>query len=271
MIPLSSLDTATACSLRGLLFDLDDTFLSHGLLTRAAYEALWKLHDAGLRLVAVTGRPSGWGEIIVRQWPIDGAVTENGAVHLVREGRGIARLEACDEAERRRRRIRLAQLVERVRAEVPEARLADDVEARRSDVTWDIGERVHLPRERVDAIAAIIVDEGARTTRSSVHVHATFDTDDKASGTVRFLRERFSEDAGRSLVAYAFAGDSGNDAACFAAFRTTFGVANVRPYLERLTVPPRYVAQKAMGEGFAEIAEILLERRSKGDATRRLL
>jgi len=261
MIPLSRLDAEETRSLRGLLFDLDDTFLTHGLLTRAAYGALWDLHDAGLRLVAVTGRPSGWGEIVVRQWPIDGAVTENGAVHLIREGRGVARVETCDEAERRRRRIRLAGLVERARSEVPEARLADDVDARRSDVTWDIGERTHLPSDRVDAIAAVILAEGARTTRSSVHLHATFDTDDKASGTVRFLCEQFGEDAGKSLVSYAFAGDSGNDAACFAAFRTTFGVANVAPHLGRLTVPPRFVAQKAMGEGFAEIAHILLAAR----------
>ena len=262
MIPLSSLDAKTAGSLRGLLFDLDDTFLSHGSLTREAYNALWDMRDAGLRLVAVTGRPSGWGEIIVRQWPIDGAVTENGAVHLIREGRGIARFEQCDEEERRRRRIRLAGLVERVRAEVPEARLADDVDARRSDVTWDIGERMRLPSERVDRIAAMILAEGARTTRSSVHLHATLDTDDKASGAVRFLREQFGEDAGRSLVSYAFAGDSGNDAACFAAFHHTFGVANVVPYLGSLTILPKFVAQRAMGEGFAEIARTLLSLRS---------
>ncbi|WP_394823425.1 HAD hydrolase family protein [Pendulispora albinea] len=262
MIPLANLDPTTARALRGLLFDLDDTFLTHGSLTREAYNALWDMRDAGLRLVAVTGRPSGWGEIIVRQWPIDGAVTENGAVHLIREGRGIARLEACDEAERRRRRIRLAGLVERVRVEVPEARLADDVDARRSDITWDIGERMRLPNDRVDAIAAIIVAEGARTTRSSVHLHATFDTDDKASGAVRFLREYFGEDTGRALVSYAFAGDSGNDAACFAAFRNTFGVANVVPYLGKLTILPRFVAQKAMGEGFAEIARALLSYRT---------
>ena len=258
---LASLGAGTARALRGLLFDLDDTFLTHGLLTREAYGALWDLRDAGLRLVAVTGRPSGWGEVLARQWPIDGAVTENGAVHLIREGRGLALIEACDEGERRRRRERLAALVERVRREVPEAGLADDVGARRSDVTWDIGERVHLPVDRVDAIAAIIVAEGGRTTRSSVHLHATFDTDDKASGAVRFLREQFGEDAGSALATYAFAGDSGNDAACFAAFRHTFAVANVTPHLGRLTVVPRYVASKAMGEGFAEIARALLTLR----------
>ena len=70
------------------LFDLDDTLLTHGRLTRQAYDALWDLHDAGLKLVAVTGRPSGWGEVLARQWPIEGCVTENGAMPSFGTGRG---------------------------------------------------------------------------------------------------------------------------------------------------------------------------------------
>ena len=73
MRPLSALGAEEARGLRGLLFDLDDTLLSHGLLTRAAYDALWDLHDAGLRLVAVTGRPCAWGEVLARQWPVEGS------------------------------------------------------------------------------------------------------------------------------------------------------------------------------------------------------
>jgi len=211
--------------------------------------------------VAVTGRPSGWGEVIARQWPIDAAVTENGAVHVVREGKGVARLEACDEGERRSRRIRLARLVEDVRARVPEARLSDDVEARRSDVTWDIGERVRLPEDRVRVIVEAIREAGARTTQSSVHLHATFDADDKASGAVSLLVRMFGEDAGAARARYAFAGDSGNDAACFNAFATTIGVANVAPYLARIPVTPRYVTARAMGDGFAEAAAVILSRR----------
>lgn len=261
MRPIASLDRETARALRGVLFDLDDTLLSHGELTRAAYDALWDLRDAGLRLVAVTGRPSGWGEVLARQWPIDGAVTENGAVHVVREGRGVARRERCDEKERRSRRIRLAQLVERVREVVPEARLADDVDARRSDITWDIGERVRLPEDRVALIRAEAHLAGARTTQSSVHLHATFDVDDKASGAVELLRVAFGEDAGVALARHAFVGDSANDAACFAAFRVTVGVANVREHVARMSVPPRWVASRPMGEGFAEIARALLALR----------
>ncbi len=132
MKPLSALGSDEARRLRGLLFDLDDTLLSHGVLTRAAYDALWSLRDAGLLLVAVTGRPSGWGELLVRQWPIDGCVAENGAVHVVREGRGIARRDACDEATRRDRQARLARLVERVREVVPEARSSRTTRTRAS-------------------------------------------------------------------------------------------------------------------------------------------
>jgi hypothetical protein len=167
--PLASLsadDVGALRALTGLLFDLDDTLLSHGVLTRAAYDALWDLKGAGVRLVAVTGRPSGWGEVIARQWPIDGAVTENGAVVIAREGRdgkGIARYERCDESERRTRRARLARIIDDVRALVPEARLTDDLGARRADVTWDIGERVRLPGDRVSIIAAAIAAAGARS------------------------------------------------------------------------------------------------------------
>lgn len=261
MKPLAALPSEEVRRLRGLLFDLDDTLLTHGLLTRAAFGALWDLHDAGLKLVAVTGRPSGWGEVLARQWPVVGCVTENGAVHVVREAAGVSRRDACDEKERRARRIRLARVIERVREAVPEARLTDDVDARRSDVTWDIGERARLPGDRIALVVRAIEEEGARWSMSSVHLHATFDTDDKASGALRFLAENLHEEPGSAIVGYAFVGDSGNDAPCFSAFRTTFGVANVRAAASRLSIPPRYVADRPMGEGFAEVARAILARR----------
>jgi HAD superfamily hydrolase (TIGR01484 family) len=260
--PLSDLTPDEAKRLRGLLFDLDDTLLSHGSLTRAAYGALWDLADAGLVLVAVTGRPSGWGEVIARQWPVAGCVTENGAIAIAREGAGVIRRDACGEDERERRRARLRALVDRVREVAPEAGLTDDVDARRSDVTWDVGERVRLPEATITAIAREIERAGARWLRSSVHLHATFDTDDKASGAIRFCARELGEEPGAARVRFAFVGDSGNDAACFSGFVTTFGVANVRASISRLTVPPRYVAARPMGEGFAEIAAEILRKRS---------
>jgi HAD superfamily hydrolase (TIGR01484 family) len=244
-----------------MLFDLDDTVLSHGLLTRAAYDALWALRDAGLKLVAVTGRPSGWGAVLARQWPVDGCVTENGAVFVVRDRAGVEVVDSCPDAERAARRARLERLVEEVRVAVPESTLTDDVTARRSDVTWDVGERERLPEPRIAAIVSLAERAGARTLRSSVHLHATFDADDKATGAIRFCASHLSEDGGAARSRFAFVGDSGNDAACFATFRTTFGVANVRSSLGRLAIPPRYVASLPMGEGFAEIVREVLRKR----------
>jgi hydroxymethylpyrimidine pyrophosphatase-like HAD family hydrolase len=120
---------------------------------------------------------------------------------------------------------------------------------------------VQLPDDRVLAIVREIEDAGARYLRSSVHLHATLDADDKASGAVRFCVRELGEDAGAAVVRFAFIGDSWNDASCFAAFRTTFGVANVRASVPRLSVPPRFVAAAAMGEGFAEIAAEILRKR----------
>ncbi len=105
MQPIEHLPAAEAQSLEGLLFDLDDTLLDHGRLGEEAYGSLFRLRESGLRLVAVTGRPSGWGEMLVRQWPIDGAVTENGSIALhLPTGGGVSRLDPLDESERRIRR-----------------------------------------------------------------------------------------------------------------------------------------------------------------------
>lgn len=265
MKPLAALTPAEAGALAGVLFDLDDTVLDHGTLTRAAYDALWNLHEAGLALVGVTGRPSGWGEVVARQWPVAGCITENGAVYFVKDKAGVVRRDPCSDEERRSRRLRLAALIERVRVVVPEARLTDDNEARRADVTWDVAERARLSPQAVRAIVAEIERAGARSLQSSIHLHASFDPDDKASGSLRFCARELGVDPGAARHCFAFAGDSGNDAACFAAFATTFGVANVRASVGRFSVPPRYVAPSAMGAGFAEIAaEILRKRREDG-------
>src|SRR5688572_1494242 len=127
MKSLAALPRETASALVGLLFDLDDTVLTHGVLERDAYGALWDLHEAGLRLVAVTGRPSGWAEVLVRQWPIDGAVTENGSVHVVRDGKGVAlRFDGAPE-EVARRRASLDALIRAVALELPHVALTDDI------------------------------------------------------------------------------------------------------------------------------------------------
>jgi HAD superfamily hydrolase (TIGR01484 family) len=249
--------------LHGVLFDLDDTLLDGGLLTETAYRALFRLRRAGLRLVAVTGRPSGHGEVMARQWPIEAVVSENGAVAVYREGIALGRWQRADEATRRSRRVRIAQAFESLRARFPEVRMSDDSHARVSDLALDIGESQRVPPEvvlRIEAEARLL---GMRTFVSSVHLHLTLEPFDKATGTVAFLCERYGDDPTALCRTHAYVGDSANDAACFFAFSTSFGVANIASSMKLLSVPPRYVSAAPKGEGFAEIAERILALRGQ--------
>jgi hypothetical protein len=263
MEPLSRLTAAAARDLRGVIFDLDDTLLDHGALSEAAYAALFRLRASGLRLVACTGRPAGWGEVIQRQWPIDATVVENGAIALVPEegSRRILALDPLDPEARRARRGALLELATTLVARFPEAALADDNDARRTDVTIDIGEHRRVAPGAIAAMARIAAAHGVRSVASSVHLHLTMEPEDKASGTIRLLVGRFGEDATAARARYAFIGDSGNDAAPFAAFKLTVGVANVRGPARRLSVPPRFVTDEAMGAGFAAFAARVTELR----------
>ncbi|WP_437590107.1 HAD family hydrolase [Sorangium sp. So ce1000] len=278
MKPLSLLTQGAARALAGVIFDLDDTVLDHGSLSEAAYGALFRLRETGLTLIACTGRPAGWGEVIQRQWPIDATIVENGAVALVRERESdaaghrvghasragasrVVTLDALDRDARRARRAELVALADDMVRRFPKAALADDNEQRVTDVTIDIGEHRHVPPEDVQKMRAELREGGVRTLLSSVHLHLTRDPSDKATGLVRLLSARFGEDPTRARHRYAFVGDSGNDGVAFAAFVLTFGVANVRAHLGKLSVPPQFVASLPMGRGFAEIAHRIAELR----------
>ncbi|AUX27956.1 MULTISPECIES: HAD hydrolase family protein [Sorangium] len=274
MDPLSLLTPDAARGLAGVIFDLDDTVLDHGALTESAYGAIFRLRETGLALIACTGRPAGWGEVIQRQWPIDATIVENGAVALVRERAGpgealaptagasrVVTLDALDRGARRARRAELVALADDMVRRFPAAALADDNDQRVTDVTIDIGEHRRVPPEDVQRMRAELRERGVRTLVSSVHLHLTRDPSDKATGAVRLLSSRFGEDPTRARHRYAFVGDSGNDGVAFAAFALTFGVANVRAHLGKLSVPPRFVASQPMGRGFAEIAGRIAELR----------
>jgi HAD superfamily hydrolase (TIGR01484 family) len=258
MFPLARLERDEARSLEGLLFDLDDTLLDHGLLGVEAYSALHRLSAAGLRLLAVTGRPAGWGDVLARQWPVAAFVTENGAITFHRVGRSLRRFDPAPDAERERRRRVIAGIVAEMRERFPELRPASDNELRRTDFTFDIGEEERVPSEIVERAKQFLTERGARNFASSVHLHVTLDGDDKASGTVRALNRLWGVDPTAARARYAFIGDSENDAACFAAFRTTIGVKN---FTGRPTVVPRYLTLAERGKGFAEAAERLLALR----------
>lgn len=260
MLSLDHLTAHHASRLEGLLFDLDDTLLDHGKLSEAAYSALFRLKESGLHLIALTGRPASWGELAARLWPVDAAITENGALAFESDGTAVTRLDTVPTVERRHRQGRLSALVQEALEHIPELVPASDVEGRVSDYTFDIGETQRARESTIAAAREFARARGARTTQSSVHLHYTFDRVDKATGALSYLQAR-GVDPSRALCRYAFVGDSDNDAPCFAAFSVTIGVANCRG---NFSLPPRFRTQAERGAGFAELAEHLV--RSRGGA-----
>src|SRR4051812_43587053 len=263
MKPISALTRAEAAKLHGVAFDLDDTLLDHGRLREATYSALFRLVEAGLSLYGVTGRPAGWAEVLARVFPVQAIVAENGAVVCARRGERVLLVDSVDAAERRRRHAALEQLLADFAQRFPDFWPADDVRARISDRTFDIGEFRQVAPDRVAQASAFLREQGARVFVSSVHLHATFDYADKASGAVRLLSEDSGLDTTAVRHAYAYLGDSENDASCFAAFAVSIGVANLRG---RATLRPRYITSRPMGAGVVEAADVLLSLRKSAQS-----
>ncbi|MGC4094248.1 MAG: HAD-IIB family hydrolase [Polyangiaceae bacterium] len=241
------------------MFDLDDTLLDHGRLLPQALTALSNMHEAGLELFAVTGRPAGWGAVVAHQWPIDGAITENGGLAFVREGARVLRRDTVPVDERERRCERLRQIVVTLQGDFNELVPSDDAWQRVTDFTFDIGEYRRVERPLLQRVRRRAQELGAATIASSVHLHVSLDRADKASASCQLLSALRGLDPFRVLGSYAFIGDSENDAACFNAFRVCFGVKNLSG---RPTLSPRFITQGERAAGFVEAAELLLARRA---------
>jgi hydroxymethylpyrimidine pyrophosphatase-like HAD family hydrolase len=142
---------------------------------------------------------------------------------------------------------------------VPGTALASDQLYRETDLAIDFREDVpQLPRAAVDRIVALMEAEGMTAKVSSIHVNGWFGNYDKLAMTRTLLADVFAVDLDAQRDNFVFVGDSPNDAPMFAFFPNAVGVANVRPFLERIATPPAYVTKGEAGAGFMELAEFLL-------------
>ena len=260
MKPLSELRDAK--SLRGLLFDIDDTLTTEGRLTAEAYAALERLRAARRLAIAVTGRPAGWCDHIARMWPVDAVVGENGAFYFrYAEGRLHKRYHDCA-PERAAKRARLGAIAEHILREVPGCALASDQAYRETDLAIDFCEDVpRLALEQAERIAALMRDAGLTAKISSIHVNGWFGAYDKLAMAQTLFAEGFGVDLGAANAQYAFAGDSPNDAPMFGYFLNSVGVANVARFAGHLAAAPKYVTLRASRAGFAELVAHLLGER----------
>jgi len=263
MEALGALPVAVCRRVDGVFCDIDDTLTWGGRLVPRAFDALFRLQEAGIKVVPVTGRPGGWVDQIARLWPVDGVVGENGGLWFTVDG-GVMRRRFAQPAEvRQANRQRLAAVRQRILAEVPGAAVASDQSYRDLDLAIDFCEDVpRLDDSAVDRIVALFEEAGATCKVSSIHVNGWFGDFDKLSGCRAFVRERWGVDLDAVKQDWLYVGDSPNDEPMFAWFPHSVGVANVRSFLPRMTSHPRFITPGSGGSGFAELVEHVLANHS---------
>ena len=259
MLSLATMPPPARRAIAYLLADIDETLTWRGRLPVAAYRALARAEAEGLAVILVTGRPAGWGDLIIRQWPVAAVIAENGGLAFLRRGRAVERLYWKEESERAADLARLAAIGAHACREVAGARVSGDQPFRQVDFAIDHGEEAGpLSEPAIARLIEIFEAAGARAQASSIHVNCWFGDFDKLAMARRVLREGFGCDLEREQPRIAYVGDAPNDAPAFAGIANSIGVANVRAALGRLSSPPRYVTEAPGGFGFAEIVDLFL-------------
>ena len=259
MIPVAEMSARAQRPVRALFTDIDDTLTLHGKLGAAAYEALWRLKEAEVLVLPITGRPAGWCDLIARQWPVDGVIGENGAfAFFEREGQlhRILHPEVAKEGFREKLNLIQKAVLERV----PGSRVARDQLYREYDLAIDFAEdEPRLDLEVAERIREVFESFGARAKVSSIHVNGWYGNYDKLAMAKIYAQRRWGIDLEAERGSCFFCGDSPNDEAMFDFFPLSCAVANIAPFIDRLKSTPAYVSQAPGGEGFREIVDVLLE------------
>lgn len=251
-----------------LLTDIDDTITTEGQLHAEAYEALWKLSDAGLKVIPITGRPAGWCEMIARFWPVAGVVGENGGFYFTHkhipgeDSKKMSRWFFTDESTMQKNKKKLEIVEKEVLKIVPGSAVSSDQFCRLMDLAIDFCEDVPaLDENSINTIVQIFEKHGAQAKVSSIHVNGWFGSYNKLTTTFEFLKNEFNLTEAEALAKCAFVGDSPNDEPMFERFPNSFGVANILHFKDKMTTHPHYIANSHGGKGFAEIAERILQIR----------
>jgi len=235
---------------RAVFTDLDGTLTTKGKILPTTYQALATLAAAGVEVVVVTGRPAGWGDCLLRLWPVRAVIAENGGVVLL-PGRKILPVGRSLAAIRRKMRAAAAAAARRF----PGARLARDSIYTEVNLAIDWNEDARLGEPAARRLEKFLRARGFRAVRSSVHVNFWPPGFDKLTACRVVAREVFATD---DLAPFLYVGDALNDEPLFEGFPRSVGVANVRDVWKDLRAHPTRVTRRREGRGFEEVAAAVL-------------
>ena len=265
MLPLAQWPAEARGGLLGVFTDIDDTLTTDGAITPDALQALADLKAAGLRVVAITGRPVGWSAPFAAAWPIDSIVAENGAVALVRRNDGtLARHYQQDADTRAANFARMQEVLARIEHEVPGAVRATDSPGRECDIAIDHSEFTQLTDAQIDKVVMRMRGDGMHATVSSIHINGWYGEHNKLEGARWIVRTLWGRELDQEMDRWAYVGDSTNDQLMFDTFAHSIGVANIARFVPHLAHLPRYVTQGERGAGFTEVAHAILRQITPG-------
>jgi hypothetical protein len=254
--------------LAGVLTDIDDTLTRDGEIEPEALAALQALHRAGVPVIAITGRPSGWSEAFARTWPLVSIVAENGSLRLSSIDSVLHKSYVQPEAQRHTNHRHLQAVLQAIEQQVPGAVRARDSAGRETDIAIDHSEFTHLSPERIAQVVQLMRAAGLNATVSSIHINGWVGEHNKWTGAQWAVKELLGRDLAQERERWVYVGDSTNDQVMFQHLPLSVGVANIRRFASQLTHLPRYITQAERGAGFAEVAAQVLRGRRVPEAER---
>ena len=264
ILNIKQIDADLCRNLQYLFTDIDDTITTEGMMPPETLEYIWKLHNSGIQIVLVTGRPAGWCDYFARMWPIAGIIGENGAFYFSydRTEKKMDRIYLMSESDRQKGKKGLERISRRVLAEVPGSAISADQPFRIADLAIDFCEDVSsLDKVSIDKICRIIEEEGAEYKVSSIHVNCWFGNYNKLVCFDRFLKDFTGSTLKEMEDKIIYIGDSPNDEPMFRELKYSAAVNNIVNFLDQMEYYPAYKASFDSGRGFIEIVDTLLEKR----------
>ncbi|MDJ0773605.1 MAG: HAD family hydrolase [Mastigocoleus sp. MO_167.B18] len=233
--------------------DMDGTLTRKGRFTTTLLQALEHLAGRGIKVLILTGRSAGWVSGLASYLPIVGAVAENGGLFYPANSEDVLKLTSINDYNEHRQA--LATAFSKLQTQFPRIQESSDNRFRLTDWTFDVAD---LTTQELTTLDNLCQDMGWGFTYSSVQCHIKPLGQEKAKALLQVLKQFFPEYQTEQVVTV---GDSPNDESLFNKdyFPVSVGVANVLEYSQQLKYQPAYVTSAYEGEGFCELADLLLK------------
>ncbi|MGF1589375.1 MAG: HAD-IIB family hydrolase [Pleurocapsa sp.] len=245
-------------NIRLIATDMDGTLTQGEEFDAKLLQVLTKLSAAGIDVLITTGRSAGWVQAIATYLPVVGAIAENGGLLYWNHDPQPYLIDEIEIIQHRRELQRVFQLLQ---DKFPQIRESVDNPFRMTDWTFDVD---NLSRIELAQIELVCESQGYGFTYSTIQCHIKPTYQDKAYGLSQVIQQYFPDLKPAEILTI---GDSPNDESLFnqQEFPVSAGVANVLRYREQLKYLPVYVTNKAEGEGFCELAELIISHRQQGN------